>query len=65
MTKIYLLIQEAMVILNFFDKQVEFNVPENIKYKKNELLISNYEVQNNNFNNIKLRPYEARVYMLK
>ena len=54
-----------LVILNFFDKQVEFNVPENIKYKKNELLISNYEVQNNNFNNIKLRPYEARVYMLK
>jgi oligo-1,6-glucosidase len=57
--------EKLLVIINFFEKEVEFKLTEEIKYKEAELLISNYEVENNEFTNIHLRPYEARVYILK
>jgi len=54
-----------LVILNFFDKEPVWKLPEGIKYKDARLLLSNYEVeQEEEISEIKLRPYEARVYEL-
>lgn len=53
--------EKLLVILNFFEKEVEFKVPEDIKLQDAELLISNYEVNELN-SEIILRPYEAIVY---
>lgn len=49
---------------NFSDKSPQFDLPEDIKYNKNELLISNYNVDSYEIEKIKLRPYEARVYLI-
>lgn len=57
--------EKLLVILNFYEEKVEFKLDEKIKYKQAELLISNYEVEDHNFNSIILRPYEARVYKIK
>lgn len=57
--------EKLLVILNFFEAEVEFKFVEEIHYKHIELLISNYEVHDNNLRNIMLRPYEARVYIMK
>lgn len=57
--------EKLLVILNFFEKEVDFELTEELKYKKADLLISNYEACNNDFGNFTLRPYEARVYVLK
>lgn len=57
--------KKLLVILNFFEVEVEFKLTEQIEYKHAELLISNYEVESNEFSNIILRPYEARVYIIK
>jgi oligo-1,6-glucosidase len=57
--------ESVLVILNFFDKKVEFKLPEHIHSKEAELLISNYEVENSCIDSIWLRPYEARVYKLR
>ncbi len=58
--------EKLLVILNFYEPETEFILPENIKYSSKELIISNYAVdENEDINNIKLRPYEARVYRLK
>ena len=57
--------EKLLVILNFFEAEVEFNFVEELQYKHVDLLISNYEVYNNNLRNIMLRPYEARVYIMK
>ena len=57
--------EKLLVIINFFAKEVEFKLTEEIQYNQADLLISNYEVENNEFSNISLRPYEARVYIIK
>lgn len=54
-----------LVILNFFEIEVEFKLTEEIEYKHVKLLISNYEVENSKISSIILRPYEARVYAIK
>jgi len=54
-----------LVILNFKDKPVQFELPGNIRYSHKELLISNYDVfENQSLEGLVLRPYEARVYRL-
>lgn len=53
-----------LVVCNFFDKNVNFRLPEYIKYTTSEILISNYNVENSSPENINLRPYEAIVYKL-
>ena len=54
-----------LVILNFSENPPVFNLPENISFAKNELLIGNYTVDSpNDIRQITLRPYEARVYRL-
>lgn len=50
-----------LVVLNFFDKEVEFTIPTEIEINNTKLLISNYEIHEL-MNNFVLKPYEARVY---
>ncbi|MFC9777982.1 glycoside hydrolase family 13 protein [Paenibacillus chitinolyticus] len=58
--------EKLLVILNFFDGTPEFTWPEEPgKRKDAELLISNYDpVPGEDTGVLKLRPYEARVYLL-
>ncbi|MGE6228122.1 glycoside hydrolase family 13 protein [Paenibacillus chitinolyticus] len=58
--------EKLLVILNFFDGTPEFTWPEELGEGKDaELLLSNYDpVSGENTGVIKLRPYEARVYLL-
>ena len=54
-----------LIILNFFSSQTIFNLPGNIDYKAKKLLISNYDIdEDEDIKNIYLRPYEARLYKL-
>jgi len=54
-----------LIILNFFSIQAIFNLPENINYKDKKLLISNYDIEEDeDIKKIYLQPYEARVYKL-
>ena len=55
-----------LIICNFTDEKSIFNLPNDIEYTFQKLIISNYDVENNcNIESFKLRPYEARVYLLK
>ncbi|QAA33453.1 glycoside hydrolase family 13 protein [Clostridium manihotivorum] len=56
--------ERLLVILNFFEKEVQFKLPADVQFKEAELLIANYEVDTNNIDNFLLKPYEARVYLL-
>lgn len=53
--------ETILVVLNFFEKELEFTIPDDLASKKSELLINNYEVDKLQ-NSFVLRPYEARVY---
>jgi oligo-1,6-glucosidase len=58
--------QTLLVILNFSGEQPVFELPGHITYTDKQLFISNYEVGNaEDINEIELKPYEARVYLLK
>lgn len=57
--------ETLLVICNFYENVTEFSLPSNIKYIHKELMISNYSVESESINEIKLKPYEARVYLLK
>jgi Alpha amylase, catalytic domain. len=55
-----------LVICNFTSNNAEFSLPDNINYVDKNLLISNYDVANDdNIENFELRSYESRVYLLK
>ncbi|MNW66572.1 Oligo-1,6-glucosidase [compost metagenome] len=58
--------ERLLVILNFFDRDPVYHWPEeDFPVAKAELLLSNYEpIQGEQLHALKLRPYEARVYML-
>ncbi|MDF2503153.1 alpha-glucosidase [Clostridium sp.] len=56
--------EKLIVILNFYEGNPEFKLNENFENKKIQLLISNYDVEDNGVNNIVLKPYEARVYKI-
>jgi oligo-1,6-glucosidase len=54
-----------LIILNFFSNQTIFNLPANTDYQDKKLLISNYDIEEDeDIKRIYLRPYEARVYKL-
>jgi oligo-1,6-glucosidase len=54
-----------LVMLNFYESNTVFNLPDDIRYNKKKLLISNYKVDElQDINNINLKSYEARVYKL-
>lgn len=57
--------ETLLVICNFYDGEPEFDWPEDLRGKEQELLIANYLVEEPEETTIKLRPYEARVYLVK
>jgi len=58
--------QKLLVICNFSKESPTFQLPEHITFQQKELLVSNYEVEDNSpIVSFSLRPYEARVYILE
>ncbi|WP_156153567.1 glycoside hydrolase family 13 protein [Domibacillus robiginosus] len=57
--------QILLVINNFSAETAQCQLPEGIKYKSVELLISNEPVKEGFTPSITLTPYESRVYLLK
>jgi len=57
--------ETLLVICNFYDGEPEIDWPEDLRGKEQELLIANYLVEEPEETTIKLRPYEARVYLMK
>jgi len=57
--------EKLLVVLNFFEEESTFEIPDNIEYNNYELLISNYNKEENKISKIELKPYESRVYKLK
>ena len=56
--------ETLLVICNFTGNNTKFVFEEKIEFKTSELLISNYEIEDESINNIELKPYEARMYKL-
>ncbi|MBO1578902.1 MULTISPECIES: glycoside hydrolase family 13 protein [Bacillus] len=57
--------EELLVIANFTEDECVFKIPKEITYNSSELLIHNYDVQDEIIESIDLQPYEARVYKLR
>jgi len=59
--------EKWIIILNFFASEELFILPQEIKQRFGNLIISNYSdvEQTTNLSSINLRPYEARVYRLQ
>ncbi|WP_085991325.1 glycoside hydrolase family 13 protein [Oceanobacillus senegalensis] len=53
----------VLVLTNLFNVDADFNLPEELKVNKKELLLCNYE--ESGMEELTLRPYEARVYLLE
>ncbi|WP_211747754.1 alpha-glucosidase [Paenibacillus sp. Marseille-Q4541] len=54
---------KLLVILNYSDREANFNYPSDFVGNKKQLLISNYSaIEDANNEGVTLRPYEARVY---
>ncbi|MCM3782609.1 alpha-glucosidase [Neobacillus mesonae] len=57
--------EKLVVILNFSDREAEFRLSENIKYKQLDLLIHNYDLSDSqDIRELRLKPHEARVYKM-
>ncbi|HBJ1649684.1 alpha-glucosidase [Clostridium botulinum] len=57
--------EQLLVICNFSSNTSEFKLPNNIKSKYKKLLIANYdECKEETLENISLRPYECRAYII-
>lgn len=57
--------KKLLVICNFTANEPVFYLPESIKYSSSKALISNYETNSKDIEEIKLRPYECVVYVLE
>lgn len=57
--------EKLLVIANFTDDECVFEMPDEITYSNLELLINNYNVQDEKIESIVLQPYETRSYKLK
>ncbi|CAG9609710.1 glycoside hydrolase family 13 protein [Pseudoneobacillus rhizosphaerae] len=58
--------QTLLVMLNFSSEKSVFELPTDVSYVDKKLFIHNYEVSDDeSIEKIELKPYEARVYMLK
>lgn len=56
--------QRLLIILNFFEHEPVFELPAELEAGPAELLISNYPpAKEDDLASLKLRPYEARVYL--
>jgi len=56
--------EKLLVICNFSTEETVFVLPENISFNSKKLIISNYDIEDNNIERINFKPYEARVYLL-
>lgn len=57
--------ERLLIICNFTDTISNFNLPEDIKYNSQKLIVGNYKIYGKvNIESIELKPYEARVYLL-
>lgn len=57
--------QKLLVVNNFSENELDFKIPGKLTVsKKSKILISNYNVENNELLDFKLRPYESRVYVI-
>lgn len=55
--------EKLLVVTNFSEKEVNFELPADVSFEATELLIANYEVTGiESYSNFTLKPYEARVY---
>ena len=54
-----------LIIANFFDGTPEFILPDSVKINDPNLVLANYPCSSSELNNMKLRPYEARIYKYK
>ncbi|ADL08476.1 glycoside hydrolase family 13 protein [Thermosediminibacter oceani] len=54
---------KLLVVLNFFENEVEFVLSDEVEFRDYKLLLSNYPVEGDLKRTI-LKPYEARVYKL-
>lgn len=55
--------ERLLVVLNFFDREPVFEMPEELGKETPKLLLSNYEPgDGEDLQALKLRPYEARIY---
>lgn len=58
--------EKLAVICNFTEEETTFNLPEYITFNSAEVLIGNYESrENDTLSSLELKPFEARVYLLK
>ncbi|WP_301287715.1 alpha-glucosidase [Bacillus sp. 3103sda1] len=57
--------EKLLIIANFTEDSCVFELPEEIAYSNVDLLIHNYDVQDESIENIILQPYETRAYKLK
>jgi trehalose-6-phosphate hydrolase len=59
--------EKLLVVNNFYGKECEFILPENVKVDgyMSEILISNYKDSSSDFRHFMLRPYESVVFYLK
>ncbi|MFS0637871.1 alpha-glucosidase [Mesobacillus foraminis] len=58
--------KKLVVLTNFTGESAAFNLPEDIHLESAELIIGNYQVREGEVVDLlKLKPYEARVYLLK
>ncbi|WP_347548498.1 alpha-glucosidase [Pseudalkalibacillus hwajinpoensis] len=57
--------QQLLVINNFYEQECAFTLPESIFYRAKELILRNYSGdQDGDIKEIRLQPYESRVYLL-
>ncbi|MDU1230603.1 MAG: alpha-glucosidase [Clostridium sp.] len=57
--------ERLLVICSFSKEETTFNLPSEVVYNSKKLLIGNYDVCiDEQLENIKLRPYECRVYII-
>lgn len=58
--------ETVLVVCNFTEGTPTFDLAHDVSFATKELLISNYSVDTNqNIQSVQLKPYEARVYLLK
>ena len=58
--------ETLVVVANFTDEEIDYQVDESVKAQESKLLISNYADAPETFHNhLTLKPYQAYVYMIK
>lgn len=58
--------EKLVVICNFTGEGTTFTLPDSIEHKTADVLIGNYDSSDTDtLSSVELKPYEARVYLLK